>query len=121
MPIIIFNYKIIRILYSPDRNLNSGEKFITDYFNNIDKIAFQDTISIIKNLDIVISVDTSIAHISATLNKETWILLSFVPDFRWGLKNTKTFWYKNVKLFRQSKIMTKRVRPVETKIRPALI
>ena len=60
--------------------------------------------SIIECLDIVISVDTSIAHIAATMNKNTWIIIPHVPDFRWGLKGQKTIWYDNVKLYRQKKI-----------------
>jgi tetratricopeptide (TPR) repeat protein len=80
---------------------------IVDFYKN--KIVgsnnkFEDTISIIKNMDLVITVDTAVAHISATLGKETWILLPLVNDFRWGTKNEKTVWYKNVKLFRQTKI-----------------
>ena len=52
----------------------------------------------------VISVDTSIAHISATMNKNTWIIIPHVPDFRWGLKKNTTNWYENEKLFRQKNI-----------------
>ena len=48
--------------------------------------------------------DAHIGHIAATMEKETWIMLPYVPDFRWGLKNSKTTWYKNVRLFRQKKI-----------------
>ena len=80
---------------------------IVDFYKN--KIVgsnnkFEDTISIIKNMDLVITVDTAVAHISATLGKETWILLPLVNDFRWGTENAKTAWYKNVTLFRQTKI-----------------
>ena len=52
----------------------------------------------------IISVDTSIVHIAATLKKETWVMLPYVPDFRWELNNTKTIWYDSVRLFRQKKI-----------------
>ena len=38
------------------------------------------------------------------MNKKTWIIISHVPDFRWGLKDAKTIWYDNVKLYRQKKI-----------------
>ena len=83
---------------------NNYEKYITDYFVNIDKIPFKDTIPIIRSLDLVITVDTAIAHISATIGKETWVLLPFVPDFRWGYKGSKTPWYEKIRLFRQKKI-----------------
>ena len=79
------------------------DKNIVNFFDNIDKRPFEDTISIIKNLDIIITVDTAIAHVAATLGKETLILLPFVPDFRWGLNSENTKWYKSVKLFRRKK------------------
>ena len=63
--------------------------------------AFEDTIAIIKNLDLVITSCTSIAHLSATLEVETWILLNTSPDWRWFLDSDSSPWYKNVKLFRQ--------------------
>ena len=82
--------------------LNKLEKNIIDFFDNIQ--SFHDTVAIIDNLDLIISVDTAIAHIAATMGKETWILLPFVPDFRWGLYKPKTNWYNTVTLFRQKKI-----------------
>ena len=83
--------------------INKFNNLITHY-DDIDKSPFEDTFCIIDNLDLIISVDTSLAHISATLGKKTWIMLAKVPDFRWGLKKTSTDWYKNVKLYRQNKI-----------------
>ena len=65
---------------------------------------FTDSIEIIKNLDLVISADTSMAHLSATIGKETWIPLPFVSDWRWFLDQKKSKWYKNVKLYRSKKI-----------------
>ena len=52
-------------------------------------------------LDLIICVDAHIGHIAATMGKETWIMLSYVPDFRWRLKSSKTTWYKDVRLFIQ--------------------
>lgn len=97
--------------------LNKFEKLIIDFFDNID--SFRDTLSIIENLDLVISVDTAIAHIAATMEKETWILLPFVPDFRWGLNNTKTTWYNNVRLFRQKNL--NQWDPVITEVKKELL
>ena len=81
-------------------------KNFTHFNSTMDKNnkAFEDTIGIIRNVDLVITCDTSIAHLSATLNKETWILLSTGSDWRWFTKDVKTPWYQNVKLFRQLKI-----------------
>ena len=84
--------------------LNKFENLITDFFGNIDEKPFEDTIAIIECLDMVISVCTSVAHISATMNKITYIIIPHVPNFRWGLKGFKTIWYDNVKLYRQKKM-----------------
>jgi tetratricopeptide (TPR) repeat protein len=62
---------------------------------------FTDTASLIECMDLVISVDTSVAHLSASLGKETWILISFMPDFRWFLGRDDSPWYKSVSLYRQ--------------------
>ena len=90
-----------------------GEKDLVNYksnknfynFSNIidKKNYFEDTVEIIKFLDLVITNDTSVAHLSATLGLKTWILLEKNPDWRWFLKNNKSPWYKSVRLFRQKK------------------
>ena len=58
--------------------------------------------SIIKNLDLVITSDTSILHLSASLNIETWGMLSLNPDWRWGEFN-KINPYKTLRIFQQEK------------------
>ena len=62
---------------------------------------FTETAALISQLDLVISVDTSLAHLSAAMGKLTWILLPWVPDFRWLLERENTPWYHSVRLFRQ--------------------
>ena len=62
---------------------------------------FLETAAIISNCDLVITSDTSIAHLSAGMGKATWCLLHYSPDWRWGMKGQKTFWYPSMKLFRQ--------------------
>ena len=57
----------------------------------------------IKALDLIITVDTSIAHLAGALGVPTWLLLSFDPDFRWGLKGETTIWYDSIRIFRQPK------------------
>ena len=76
------------------------------YFEDLDKLGkpFEDTIGLVKNLDIVITADTSLGHLSATLEKPTWIALSLINDWRWFQDEKKTVWYDTVKLFRQKKI-----------------
>ena len=63
---------------------------------------FLETAAIIANCDLVITSDTSMAHLSGAMGKITWLLLQKAPDWRWGLEGDKTFWYPSMRLFRQS-------------------
>ena len=85
-------------------NLNIINQFKNvNYFETLDKTVnpFEDTIGIIKNMDLIITADTSIAHLSATLEKKTWIALPFICDWRWFLSQEKSIWYEHVNLYRQ--------------------
>ncbi|MCB5190101.1 tetratricopeptide repeat protein [Methylobacillus arboreus] len=62
---------------------------------------FADTAALIEAMDIVISVDTSVAHLAGALGKPVWVLLPFVPDYRWMLHRPDTPWYPQARLFRQ--------------------
>jgi Glycosyltransferase family 9 (heptosyltransferase) len=62
---------------------------------------FSDTAALIANLDLVVSVDTSTAHLAAALGKPTWILNRFDTCWRWLLDRDDTPWYPSVKLYRQ--------------------
>jgi ADP-heptose:LPS heptosyltransferase len=62
---------------------------------------FSDTAAFIENLDLVISVDTAVAHLAGALGKPVWILLPFVPDWRWLLHRNDSPWYPTMRLFRQ--------------------
>jgi FkbM family methyltransferase len=63
--------------------------------------SFATTAAAIKALDLVITVDTVIAHLAGALGVPTWLLLSYDPDFRWGLSGETTIWYPRMKIFRQ--------------------
>lgn len=63
---------------------------------------FSETAALIACLDLVLSVDTSVAHLSGALGKPTWILLPYLPDWRWLLDRTDSPWYPTVRLFRQA-------------------
>ena len=52
-------------------------------------------------LDVVITVDTSVAHLAGALGRRTWILLPYTPDFRWLLDRDDSPWYPTMRLFRQ--------------------
>ncbi len=62
-----------------------------------------DTAAVIDQLDLVISVDTAVLHLTGALGKPAWALIPFAPDWRWMLKRQDSPWYPTVRLFRQSK------------------
>ena len=63
---------------------------------------FSDTAALISELDLVISVDTAVAHLTGALGKPVWILLPFHPDFRWLRDREDSPWYPTARLFRQT-------------------
>jgi tetratricopeptide (TPR) repeat protein len=63
--------------------------------------AFMDTAAVIRNLDLVVSPDTAIAHLAGALGAPVAIALSFSPDWRWGRQGEDSAWYPNARLFRQ--------------------
>lgn len=64
---------------------------------------FLDLASILELMDIVITVDTAIAHLAGAIGKDTWLMLPFNPDWRWFLNSQTTPWYDTLLLFRQGK------------------
>ncbi len=63
---------------------------------------FADTAAIVANLDLVISIDTSLAHLAGAMGKPVWVLLSKSADWRWFLDRDDSPWYPTARLFRQS-------------------
>lgn len=63
---------------------------------------FADTAGLISQLDLVISVDTAVAHLAGALGKPVWVLLPFIPEWRWLLEREDSPWYPTMRLFRQS-------------------
>ncbi|MEG3849228.1 tetratricopeptide repeat protein [Microcoleus sp. herbarium19] len=92
--------------YSLQKNLSEGDRtllnqhLVPDLSPHLND--FADTASAISQLDLVISVDTSAAHLAGALGKPVWVLLSFAPDWRWLLDRTDNPWYPTARLFRQS-------------------
>jgi tetratricopeptide (TPR) repeat protein/ADP-heptose:LPS heptosyltransferase len=62
---------------------------------------FVETAALVSCLDLVISVDTSVTHLSAALGRPTWTLLPYAPDYRWLLDREDSPWYPSMRLFRQ--------------------
>ena len=70
--------------------------------HEVDLHDFADTAALIEALDLVISVDTSVAHLAGAIGKKVWILLPHIPDYRWMLDRDDSPWYPTAKLFRQN-------------------
>jgi hypothetical protein len=63
---------------------------------------FADTAAVIAHLDLVIAVDTAVAHLAGALGKPVWILLSWRSDFRWLLERADSPWYPSARLYRKA-------------------
>ena len=73
-----------------------------DDFSKINEIwDFTENAAIIANCDLIITCDTSLAHLAGAIGANVWLLLKNVPEWRWGIQNTTTFWYPSMRLFRQ--------------------
>tara|TARA_Y100001970_G_scaffold110364_1_gene137832 strand:- start:2522 stop:3892 length:1371 start_codon:yes stop_codon:yes gene_type:complete len=90
----IKNFKIKNKLYDFSQELDNGLN------------SFEDTIAILKNIDLLITVDTSLAHIASTMNIKTWLLLDYSPDWRWHLQTESFNWYDNLEIYKQNKIFS---------------
>jgi tetratricopeptide (TPR) repeat protein len=64
--------------------------------------AFVDTAAVMESLDLIITADTSIAHLAGALGRPAWVILKYVPDWRWFLDRSDSPWYPTLKLFRQN-------------------
>ncbi len=67
-------------------------------------VDFSDTAALCELMDLVISVDTSVAHLAGSIGRDTWILLPYVPDWRWMLDRIDSPWYPSVTLIRQTRM-----------------
>lgn len=63
---------------------------------------YGDTMAVIANLDMIITVDTSVGHLAGAMGKPVWIMLPYAPDWRWLLDRTDSPWYPTMRLFRQT-------------------
>ena len=66
--------------------------------------AFMDTAAVMKNLDLVITIDTSVAHLAGALGIPVWLVVPYVSDWRWFLNKQDSPWYPTMKIFRQKKL-----------------
>jgi ADP-heptose:LPS heptosyltransferase len=73
---------------------------ITDLRYAIKDLA--DTAALMAHLDVIITVDTAVAHLAGALGKQTWVVLPSAPDWRWLADREDSPWYPTVRLFRQT-------------------
>ena len=77
---------------------------VLDLSGRLDEVAgpFMDTAAVIRNLDLVVTADTAIAHLAGALGAPVWVALQFSPDWRWLLGRDDSPWYPTMRLFRQT-------------------
>ncbi len=97
---------LISLQHGPGRRqlLEQGERLsIVDLGDQVDRDcgAFMDTAAIIANLDLVITSDTSLAHVAGALGAPVWLALPAGPEWRWRWQGSSTPWYPSLKLYRQ--------------------
>jgi tetratricopeptide (TPR) repeat protein len=91
---------------SLQRDLRAGEAEMLARLPNVTDVAadladFDDTAAVVSLADLVISVDTSVAHLAGAMGRPVWILVPFQPDWRWLLDREDSPWYPTARLFRQ--------------------
>ncbi len=95
-------------LFSLQYGLTSKEKKILDDYGvedlGSDIADFYDTALRVEAMDLILSVDTSLVHLSGAMGKNSFLILPYSPDWRWGIAGNRTNWYDSVKIFRQSEI-----------------
>ncbi len=94
-------------LYSLQKSATATEEIAASGLDLIDLgpelTDFRDTAAAISQLDLIISVDTAVAHLAGALGKPVWTLVADPPDWRWLLHGERTPWYPTMLLFRQRK------------------
>ena len=68
--------------------------------------SFSDTASALKAMDVVVTVDTSVAHLAGALGVKTYLLLPYASDWRWFCDTKTTPWYKSVEIFKQQDMIS---------------
>lgn len=83
--------------------LTIGDRVPVREFADIDRDhgAFMDTAAIVENLDLVVTIDTSIAHLAGGLGRPVWLVLPYWSDWRWMIDRTDSPWYPTMRIFRQ--------------------
>ena len=86
-------------LNNEDMKFLNNHKEINFLGNEINN--FSDTAAIVENMDLIISIDTSLIHLAGALGKKSFLLLPWIPEWRWLVDREDSPWYKSIKIFRQ--------------------
>jgi hypothetical protein len=82
-------------------NTQAGLHFVAGQAAFDASFDFRDTAAALANCDLLLSADSSVVHLAGAMGLPTWVALSWVPEWRWGLEGTRTPWYASARLFRQ--------------------
>ena len=80
---------------------DQGLQFVSGQEAVSKSMDFQETAAVIANCDLLITSDSSVAHLAGAMGVPTWLALRWIPEWRWGLEGTHTPWYSSLRLFRQ--------------------
>jgi Flp pilus assembly protein TadD len=92
-------YSLQKVVPEPDAALFQSRSRIVDLSGGFD--SFLETAEMVAQLDLIIAVDTAVAHLAGALARPVWVLLPFAPDWRWLMDREDTPWYPTMRLFRQ--------------------
>ena len=94
-------YRLQRDVREADRDALAAHPFLISFEDEL--LDFDNTAALCECMDLVISVDTSVGHLSAALGRQTWLLLALNPDWRWLQDRTDSPWYPSARLHRQKR------------------
>ena len=86
----------VQLEYRPDLGTLPMYTDLSPYIKDL-----SDTATFLENLDLLICCDTAVAHLAGAIGTPCWLLLPYIPDWRWGLAGETTPWYNSLTLFRQ--------------------
>ncbi len=86
------------------KELASASFAVTDLGSRFDPKTLDDLAATVLNLDLIVTVDTAVAHLAGLLGRQVWVVLPYAADWRWFLERSDSPWYPTVRLFRQTKI-----------------
>ena len=88
---------------SEQLKIDQGLDFVDGQASVSASLDFCETAAVLANCDLLITSDSSVAHLGGAMGLPTWLALRWIPEWRWGLEGTTSRWYESVRLFRQQR------------------